>query len=102
PRQVDALRHALTIGFANKLARRLPRHNGYKTLHAGGGQLAQLHPGCSALREDGEGLAPEFLIYHELVATSRPFLRQVCPTRAEWVADVLPKIMAADVQRLSR
>ena len=27
-----ALRHALTVGFANRLARRLDRHNGYKTL----------------------------------------------------------------------
>ncbi|GLC37757.1 hypothetical protein PLESTB_001473700 [Pleodorina starrii] len=100
--QVDALRHALTVGFANKLARRLPRHNGYKTLHAVTGQLAQLHPSCAPLREDGDGLLPEFVVYHELVATSRPFLRQVCATRAEWVADVLPKIMSADVRRLSK
>ncbi|EFJ40817.1 DEAH-box nuclear pre-mRNA splicing factor [Volvox carteri f. nagariensis] len=100
--QVDALRHVLTIGFANKLARRLPRHNGYKTLHAVSGQLAQLHPSCAQLREDADGLLPEFLVYHELVATSRPFLRQVCPSRAEWVADVLPKIMSADVRRLSQ
>ncbi|KAG2439200.1 hypothetical protein HXX76_004563 [Chlamydomonas incerta] len=100
--QVDALRHALTIGFANKLARRLPRHNGYKTLHAVSGQLAQLHPACCPLREDGDGLLPEFIVYHELVATSRPFLRQVCATRAEWVAEILPKIMSADVRQLSR
>ncbi|KAG2499040.1 hypothetical protein HYH03_003225 [Edaphochlamys debaryana] len=98
--QVDALRRALTIGFANKLARRLPRHNGYKTLHAVTGQLAQLHPSCCPLREDGDGLLPEFLIYHELVQTSRPFLRQVCATRAEWVGAVLPKLMSADVRRL--
>ncbi|GLI64430.1 hypothetical protein VaNZ11_007626 [Volvox africanus] len=100
--QVDALRRALTIGFANKLARRLPRHNGYKTLNAVSGQLAQLHPSCAPLREDADGLLPEFLVYHELVCTSRPFLRQVCATRAEWVAGVLPKIMSADVRRLSR
>lgn len=31
---MSALRHALTIGFANRLARRMDRHNGYKTLGA--------------------------------------------------------------------
>ncbi len=63
-----------------RLARRLPRHNGYKTLAAGAaasGQLAQLHPSCCPLREDADGLLPEFVVYHELVATSRPFLRNV-------------------------
>ena len=40
------------------------------------GQLAQLHPACSGIREDDDGLLPEWVIYHELVATSKPFLRQ--------------------------
>ena len=40
------------------------------------GQLAQLHPACSSIREDDDGLLPEWVIYHELVATSKPFLRQ--------------------------
>jgi hypothetical protein len=31
--------------------------------------------GC---REDDDGLLPEWVVYHELVSTSRPFLRQVC------------------------
>jgi ATP-dependent RNA helicase DHX8/PRP22 len=29
---VDALRKAIVIGFANRLARRMPMHNGYRTL----------------------------------------------------------------------
>lgn len=64
---------------ARRLARRLPRHNGYKTLGAGatGGALAQPHPSCCPLYEDADGLLPEFLLYHELVQTSKPFLRQV-------------------------
>ena len=28
---MGALRHALTVGFANRLARRMDRHNGFKT-----------------------------------------------------------------------
>jgi hypothetical protein len=76
PVKLDALRHALTIGFANKLARRMRMHNGYKTANEAG-QLAQLHPGSAHLKADDDGLLPEWVIYHELVATSRPYLRQV-------------------------
>ncbi len=32
---------------------------------------------CSGLQEDEDGLLPEWVVYHELVSTSRPFLRQV-------------------------
>eukprot|EP00983_Pelagomonas_calceolata_P130008 1161654-Pelagomonas_calceolata.AAC.1 len=42
----------------------------------GGGQLAQPHPSCSCLAEDEDGLLPEWIVYHELVATTRPYLRQ--------------------------
>jgi hypothetical protein len=51
-------------------------HNGYRTM-AEGGQLAQLHPASAQLQADEDGLLPEWLLYHEFVATSRPFLRQV-------------------------
>uniref|UniRef100_A0A7S0USN5 RNA helicase n=1 Tax=Polytomella parva TaxID=51329 RepID=A0A7S0USN5_9CHLO len=133
---VDALRHALTLGYAARLARRLPRYDAYKPLvsimgsvgansshsssqschttsrhHApvilsgGGGGLtgvAQLHPSCCPLTEDADGLPPEFVIYHEMVATSRPFLRRVCVVKDEWVSEVLSKLMNIDVMRLSK
>ncbi len=72
----DAVRRALTVGFANRIARRMRLHNGYKTM-AEHGQLAQLHPSSANLATDEDGLLPEWVIYHEFVATSRPFLRQV-------------------------
>lgn len=100
PELRSAVVAALTVGFANKLARRMRLHNGYRTLGPTGA-LAQLHPACSALQGDADGLLPEWLIYHELVATSRPYLRQVCPTRYELVAPLLPKLQDADVTRLS-
>lgn len=61
-----------------RLACRLKRANGYKTLGINGaGTLAQLHPACAELPCDDDGLPPPWLVYHELVATSRTFLRQV-------------------------
>ena len=69
----DALRRVLLVGFANRLARRMARHNGYRTLNEKG-ILAQLHPSTARIGADEDGLTPEFLIYHELVATARIFL----------------------------
>lgn len=71
--RTDALRRALLVGFANRLARRMARHNGYRTLNEKG-ILAQLHPSTARISADEDGLTPEFLIYHELVATARIFL----------------------------
>jgi ATP-dependent RNA helicase DHX8/PRP22 len=97
-----ALRRALCLGFANRLARRMPRHNGYRTL-GDASVLTQLHPSCTpALADaDGEGLGPEWVVYHELVATPRPFLRHVCAVEAAWVAPLLTRLQGVDVQRLS-
>ena len=70
------LRQALVIGGANKLARRMSRHNGYKTLgeHA---TLAQLHPSTARIAPDDDGLLPEWVVYNELVATAKTFLSKV-------------------------
>lgn len=54
----------------------MSRHNGYKTI----GQkstVAQLHPSNSQLDTDEDGMLPEWLIFHELVQTSRTFLSKV-------------------------
>ena len=74
----ERLRRALMLGFANRLARRMPQHNGYKTLGAGA-TLAQLHPATAKIATDDSGLLPEWLIYHELVATARTFLSKARP-----------------------
>ncbi len=77
---VDALRRALLVGFANRLARRMPRHNGYKTLNERA-TLAQLHPASARIAADEDGLMPEFVIYYALFATAKVFLSKVGPFR---------------------
>ena len=37
----------------------------------------QLHPSCARVAADEEGLLPEWLVYHELIATGRVFLSKV-------------------------
>ena len=53
-------------------------HNGYKTLgeHA---TLAQLHPSTARIAPDEDGLLPDWVIYHELIATARTFLSKALP-----------------------
>ena len=70
------MRQALLIGFANRLARRMPTHNGYKTLSEPS-SLAQLHPSTAQITADEDGLLPEWVVYHELVSTARVYLSRV-------------------------
>jgi ATP-dependent RNA helicase DHX8/PRP22 len=100
PATLRALRRALAVGFANRLARRMPSHNGYRTLGAAPA-LAQVHPSAARLAADGEGLLPEWVVFHELIATGRVFLSGVCPVEGAWVGELLPKLQGVDVARLS-
>ena len=60
----------------------------------------QVHPGGAELAVDEEGLLPEWVLYNELIATSRPFMRCVCAVDASWLDDVLPALQAVDVAKL--
>lgn len=44
-------------------------------------KLVQIHP----LSTINYSASPEYCIYHELVVTSKPFMRAVLQTRAEWI-----------------
>jgi hypothetical protein len=58
--------------------------------------LGQLHPATARIEPDEDGLLPEWIIYHELVATARTFLRYVglhclhCSQHLQLPADVSP------------
>ena len=51
-------------------------HNGYRTI-CDNSKLAHLHPSSACLALDDDGLLPEWIIYHEFLATSKPFLNKV-------------------------
>ena len=75
---LEDVRRAVLAGSAARLARRMDLHNGYRTL---GRQatLAQLHPCTARMSADDDGLLPEWVVYHELVALPRVFLSKVGP-----------------------
>ncbi|KAI8011178.1 putative pre-mRNA-splicing factor ATP-dependent RNA helicase DEAH4 [Camellia lanceoleosa] len=93
------LRKSLSVGYANQLAERMIRHNGYRTLGFKP-QLVQVHP-SSVLRTDEEGMLPNYVVYHELISTSRPFMRNVCAVEMPWVMPILKKLEKLNISKLS-
>ncbi|KAI9156573.1 hypothetical protein LWI28_008742 [Acer negundo] len=93
------LRMALCVGYANQLAERMLRHNGYRTVGFKS-QLVQVHP-SSVLKADEEGTLPDYVVYHELIATSRPYMRNVCAVEMAWVTPILEKLEKLDTNKLS-
>ncbi|KAM3303778.1 putative pre-mRNA-splicing factor ATP-dependent RNA helicase DEAH4 isoform X2 [Capsicum chacoense] len=93
------LRKALCIGYANQLAERMIRHNGYRPLGFKS-ELVQVHP-SSVLNPDEDGMLPNYVVYHELIVTSRPFMRNVCAVEMRWVAPIIAKLEKLNVSKLS-
>ncbi|GKE73781.1 probable pre-mRNA-splicing factor ATP-dependent RNA helicase DEAH4 isoform X2, partial [Tanacetum coccineum] len=93
------LRKSLCVGYASQLAERMMRHNGYRTVGFKS-QLVQVHP-SSVLRTDDEGVFPNYVVYHELISTSHPYMRNVCEVEMEWVTPILQKLEKLNVKILS-
>lgn len=43
----------------------------------------------------------EWLIFHDVLVTSKVYLRMVCPVRYEWLQDLLPRLHQIDAYELS-
>ncbi|KAF0897298.1 hypothetical protein E2562_035582 [Oryza meyeriana var. granulata] len=93
------LRRALCVGYGNQLAERMLHHNGYHTVGYRA-QLVQVHP-SSVLEGDEYGKLPVYVVYHELIDTTRPFMRNVCAVEQTWVKPILKKLERLDINKLS-
>ncbi|XP_027340108.1 probable pre-mRNA-splicing factor ATP-dependent RNA helicase DEAH4 isoform X2 [Abrus precatorius] len=93
------LRKALCVGYANQLAERKMHHNGYRTLGFQA-QVVQVHP-SSVMNPDELGKFPDYVVYHELIATPRPYMRNVCAVEMRWVIPITNKLKTLDVYKLS-
>ncbi|KAK8937817.1 putative pre-mRNA-splicing factor ATP-dependent RNA helicase [Platanthera guangdongensis] len=94
-----SLRKALCKGYGNQLAERMIHHNGFRTLGYRS-QLVQVHP-SSALETNEDGRLSDYVVYHELISTSRPFMRNVCAVDMAWVMPIMKKLEKMDVYKLS-
>ena len=87
----DLVRKTLAAGFFYHTAK-LGRGGGYRTLKAPP-QAVALHP-SSAYAAPGTP-APRWVIYHELVLTSREFMRTVSEIKPGWLVEVAPHYYSA-------
>jgi len=79
---VVSIGKAITAGYFYNTAR-LSKSGGYKTVKHN--QTVLIHP-QSALFED----VPRWLIYHELVLTTKEYMRQVITIENKWLLQVAP------------
>jgi ATP-dependent RNA helicase DHX8/PRP22 len=78
----DLIRKAITAGFFSHAARKDPKE-GYRTLIDG--QQIYIHPSSALFNR-----APEWVVYHELVLTTKEYMRDVCAIDPRWLVDVAP------------
>jgi pre-mRNA-splicing factor ATP-dependent RNA helicase DHX16 len=82
PNETVSIRKAITAGYFYHTSR-LSESGHYRTVKHG--QTVMIHPN-SALFED----LPRWLIYHELVFTTKEFMRQVIEVESAWLLEVAP------------
>lgn len=77
-----AIGKAVTAGYFYNTAR-ISKGGGYKTVKHN--QTVLIHPNSSMFEE-----LPRWLIYHELVFTTKEYMRQVIQIENSWLLEVAP------------
>ncbi|KAM9335987.1 ATP-dependent RNA helicase DHX8-like isoform 1-T1 [Symphorus nematophorus] len=86
---------AICSGFFRNAARKHP-HDGYRTVIDQ--QVVYLHPSSTLFNRQ-----PEWLVYHELVLTTKEYMREVTTIDPRWLVEFAPAFYrVADPTRLSR
>ncbi|XP_078610851.1 putative ATP-dependent RNA helicase DHX40 isoform X1 [Branchiostoma floridae x Branchiostoma japonicum] len=95
--QSELLRRALCDGFFNHIARRSATGRSFRTMD-GHASTVFIHPSSVLFGEEAQ---LDWVIFHEVVWTSKVYMRTVCPVRYSWVQDLLPKLHQLDLSSLS-
>ncbi|KAL9170487.1 hypothetical protein ABFS82_04G147700 [Erythranthe guttata] len=82
PNDLDPVKKAITAGFFPHSAR-LQNSGSYRTVKHP--QTVHIHP-SSGLAQ----LLPRWVIYHELVLTTKEYMRQVTELKPEWLVELAP------------
>lgn len=80
---LSKVRKSITAGFFTHVARR-DNTEGYRTLLDN--QTVFIHPSSSLFNSP-----PEWVVYHELVLTSKEYMRDLCTIDPRWLIDVSQK-----------
>ncbi|XP_078080770.1 putative ATP-dependent RNA helicase DHX40 isoform X2 [Mustelus asterias] len=92
----ELLRRCLCAGYFCNVARRSVG----KSFHTmdGHGSIVYIHPSSVLFDQESQ---LDWIIFHDVMVTSKIYVRTLCPVRYEWVKDLLPKLHEVDVYQLS-
>ena len=88
PHNIDSIRKAITAGYFQNTAK-LNKSGNYTTIKTP--HTVAIHPHSGLFKE-----TPRFVIFHELVLTSREFMRNVVEIKADWLHEIAPDFYKAD------
>ncbi|KYR02006.1 DEAD/DEAH box helicase [Tieghemostelium lacteum] len=89
------IQKAITSGFFVNASKKDP-NEGYKTLIEG--QPVYIHPSSTLFNR-----APDWVIYHELVLTTKEYMREVIAIDPKWLPELAPNYFAvADPTKISK
>ena len=89
------MRRAICSGFFRNAAKKDPQE-GYKTLVEG--TPVYIHPSSALFNRN-----PEWVVYHELVLTTREYCHNVTAIEPKWLVEVAPQFFkVADANKISK
>lgn len=83
---------AITSGFFRNAAKKDPQE-GYRTLVDN--QTVYIHPSSSVFQKN-----PDWVIYHELVMTTKEYMREVMIVDPKWLAELAPRFYKSSDPRI--
>ncbi|MBN3308345.1 DHX40 helicase, partial [Amia calva] len=92
----ELLRRCLCSGYFTNVARRSVGRT-FCTMD-GHGSVVHIHPSSTLFGQEAQ---LDWIIFHDVLVTSRVYVRTVCPIRYEWVKELLPRLHEVDVYQLS-
>eukprot|EP01061_Rhynchopus_euleeides_P027660 TRINITY_DN44986_c0_g1_i1.p1 TRINITY_DN44986_c0_g1~~TRINITY_DN44986_c0_g1_i1.p1 ORF type:complete len:1010 (+),score=478.20 TRINITY_DN44986_c0_g1_i1:191-3031(+) len=91
----NCIRKAIVSGFFFHAAKRDPQ-DGYRTVSED--QIVYIHPSSSLFQKN-----PEWVIYHELVLTTKEYMREVMAIEPQWLPELAPSFFKVnDPRKLSK
>ncbi|RDB29374.1 Pre-mRNA-splicing factor ATP-dependent RNA helicase prp22 [Hypsizygus marmoreus] len=94
-RDYNRVRKAICSGFFRNAAKKDPQE-GYKTLVEG--TPVYIHPSSALFNRN-----PEWVVYHELVLTTREYCHNVTAIEPKWLVEVAPQFFqVADANKISK
>mmetsp|Transcript_10719 Transcript_10719/g.18848 ORF Transcript_10719/g.18848 Transcript_10719/m.18848 type:complete len:134 (+) Transcript_10719:1-402(+) len=94
-RNFKKVQRSITAGYFTNAAKKDPQE-GYKTMIEG--NPVYIHPSSALFNKN-----PEWLIYHELVMTTKEYMRAVMAIEPKWLVELAPQFYkAADPTRMTK